>query len=81
MRDIDVEDDNAEKILGRFTGLKVASIVRSPDSGESFPQGDNNVDITFEDGSQLHLTSWGYDASGIITTAYIPPALQSHKPE
>ena len=75
MADIEINDENSAELLGRFTGLKVLAISREPDSGDYFKHGENDVDVLFEDGSKLHLSGWGYDASGLHATYSPPPPL------
>jgi hypothetical protein len=70
---IEIEDHNAA-ILARFVGMKVASITREPDTGESFQHGENSVTIIFEDSSELHFLAFGYDASSLGTYFKEPSA-------
>lgn len=66
-----VGDEHGEVLTPLFEGRVVASIKREPDSGEDWPQGANDVTITFTDGSQLLFSGWGYDSSG-CSTSYKP---------
>lgn len=71
--EIEIEDANALEVLSQFSGLRVESITREPNSGEDWQHAENSVRIVFEDGSHLAFYGFGYDASG-LSTYYTPPS-------
>lgn len=69
---IEIEDNNAEMVLPKLLGRKVVAITREKDiPGNGFHDGENSMVITFDDGSKLDLSGWGYDASG-LSAHYTP---------
>lgn len=64
---IEVEDSNQDVLLPKVIGRKIMAIERKKDSGKDWQDGENSVQITFEDGSRLYFSSIGYDYSACLT--------------
>lgn len=71
---VEVLDEHGDLLGDLVVGRTIIAIERESSTDEAFPQGANDVTITLNNGTRLHFTGWGYDASGLYTSI-APPAL------
>lgn len=65
--DVEITDANIDEWRPRIVGRTITAFDREPDSKEEWPQGENSVTLTLDDGTRLEFYGWGYDSSGVIT--------------
>lgn len=58
-------DSDWRLVCTLLVGHKIVAVKRGADSKESFPQDENPIVITLENGLELHFSGWGYDACGL----------------